>query len=1038
MLEEIKDIRASLWISASAGTGKTKSLIDRILALLFNRINPSKILCLTYTNSAASEMLSRLSKYFHDLNSKTENELSQLGFSNLSPQFISSLYEQSLEPSNWVQIKTIHSFCFDILKKFPIETGLFPGVKICDDFQRQQLIKEAIKQALENAELQRYFECIAQFTTNIEEIFQKHSAKIVKFLSQFDDFETLYGDFFNIETDDLFSYNLTNILMEKIIPDYNVVFRELSQILYMGSKEDIEKAKILDSESFINAFLTNDGKIRSRLCSKKLSESHPGFLEKMQLLAEEVYKFLEQKKKYISARSNIAFFYVMRVVAKNYSELKRANNLVDFDDVIAMTSTLLQNIEWVMYKIDGGIDHVLVDEAQDTNSDQWEIIRLITDEFFSNYKSERTVFVVGDEKQSIYSFQGVDINLFHKMHDYFKIRSEKNGQKFYDVSLNKSYRTTGNILSFIDQVFKESFPGIMHATNRNQNSGFVEIVQPFENDQEKEETPWEEYKLNRNFQPSEKKLSLYIANLIYHIIDSQVFVESKNRAALASDFLILFQRRKFMKNVVTELKALNIPVVDIDRVVLQDELIVEDLISFAEFSMLPFDELSFAIVLKSPIIGISENELMNLCLKRKDENLWNYVCENNSEIVEKLAEIISHVNEMSAYDYFIYALNNGIREKFLKRYGRTALDVISEFLDIVLKYESENNPTLHGFVKWFKSFEHEIKRESFTDKNCVKLMTVHSSKGLQAPFVIIADSHFFGKKSERILRTDDGVLIWNFSKDFLTAETLKILESVECSQIEESKRLLYVAMTRAEDFLYILGETSKSQNEYCWMNFITHEKLQEIEFKGRKNFRVGNYATISSVINNEQIKIVPQIPDYFFEKFPKISPENVSREIKNEQTLFGDCVHLLLQKMPKYVQQEYDLFDQIADTFTSKFCLSNELKNAAKQEAYKIIFDSDFKFLFDEKSLSEISVMFNGAEKRIDKIAIKDNYIWIVDFKTGTPQNRIPHTYMSQLFEYKKAISEIMNLEYIKFNNISKIKTAILWTKNASLIEIQT
>lgn len=1051
MIDEIRDISASLWISASAGTGKTKSLIDRILALLFNRVTPSKILCLTYTNSAASEMLSRLSQYFHALISKSEAELAQFGFENLSSQLISELYECSMEPSNWVQIKTIHSFCFDILRKFPIETGLFPGVKICDDFQKDTLKNEAIQRALKNPELHQYFECIAPFTVNISKEFVQHSAKISKFLSQFDDFEVLYSDFFHIEKSVLFNPEAERQFLQKITPKPSVL-SELAAILYQGSKQDIQKAEIFSQhpDRFYDAFITKEGKLTARgQCTKTLAKSYPELPEKMAQLAENAEEFVEHQNRRVAAEANVAYFRIMRDIMYHYNELKRENHLIDFNDVIALTSTLLQNIEWVMYKIDGGIDHLLVDEAQDTNPDQWEVIRLITDEFFSNYKPEKTVFIVGDEKQSIYSFQGAEVHLFRKMHDYFKQRSEKSGQKFYDVSLNKSYRTTGNILSFVDNVFAESFPGIQHVTNRDTNAGFVEIVQPFTDDKEENDEPWAEYKMNRDLRSAEEKVAAYIANLIQYIIDNKIFVESKNRAAQPSDFLVLFQLRKSMKKVAAKLKALNIPVADTDQVILCQELIVEDLITFAEFSMLTPDELSCAIVLKSPIVGITENELMDLCLNRGSQNLWNFILSNQQFCekydLENLQEIISHANKMSAYNYFTYALNHGIREKFLERYGTSALDIIFEFLDSVLKYENEDSSTLSGFVKWFNSFEHIIKRESFTDRNCVKFMTVHTSKGLQAPFVIIADSHAFKDEATPILSNNDGILVWNFPKKIPIKEISDILESEKYKNknIAESQRLLYVAITRAEDFLYILGQKKtdkktgddkKSSDKYCWMNFITHKNFQQVEFQGQQNWRLGSYKKAPAEIQLQTQKDRPQIPDYFFEKMLDSAPK-APPEIKTDQVLFGDCVHLLLQKMPQYTDQPADLFDAISDTFVNKFCLSQELKEAAKQEARNILFTPALQFIFDEKSMSEVSIIFNAQEKRIDKIAIRENCIWIIDFKTGTPQQTISSEYLKQLSEYKKAISAMMLHGYLEFEDITEIKTAILWTKTAELVE---
>lgn len=1061
MLEEVKDIKASLWISASAGTGKTKSLIDRILALLLNGVEPSKILCLTYTNAAAAEMLTRLAQYFHSFQRKSDqdlkDELEKLGFYKVSLDNVRSLYEKSMISANWVQIKTIHSFCFNILEKFPLETGLLPKVKICDTYQMKCLIRESIQSVLSSKKLDLYFKHISIYTTDLSDIIEQYSVKITNFLSKFDNFEKLYSDFFKIKKHFLFlsEKEQNSILFDEIfLGEQSKIFLELSRILHNGSSEDIKKAEILLknstdlSDNFIKIFLTEKGTIRSRLCTKKLSDSHPLLLSKMHEIALKTLEFCEQKKRYISANTNISLFYILKEIINNYNNLKIKKHFIDFNDIISMTSMLLQNIDWVMYKIDGGIEHILIDEAQDTSPEQWNIIKTITDEFFTNYQSEKTVFVVGDEKQSIYSFQGADILLFQKMHKYFKLRSERNGQKFYDVTLNKSYRTTGNILSFVDEVFVNSFPLIKHKTYRSKNSGFLEITDLFNDDEIDEAIPWDACSSIKDFQSSGKKLANYIASLIHYIIDNKIFVESKNRSAIPSDFLILFQRRniKSMKNIIKALKERKIPVTEIDRVLLKDELIVEDLIAFSDFSLLPLDDLACARILKSPIVGITEEELMNLCINRKEQNLWNYILSDDSLCkkyeLNKLVDIISNANNMSAYDYFMYALNNGIKEKFLSRLGKHCLDIVSEFLDVVLTYENENNASLQSFIQWFKSFEHEIKRDCSLNQNAVRLMTVHASKGLQSPFVIIADAHFFKISKEIILNTENGILIWNFCSETAPKNVLELIDIHSKQDIEESRRLLYVAMTRAEDFLYILGENKKNIDN-CWMNFIRknilHENFKKIEFLEKSNLRIGSYIKSQQKLNSITVEKKSEIPNWFFEKLPIPLHKDNYLEIKTNQMLFGDCVHMLLNEMPFYKKYSYEEFDMFADIILSKFNVSENIKKEAKVESYKILNDEKFEFIFNKNALSEVTILYAGEERRIDKIAVDNKYIWIIDFKTGNPSEIISNKYIKQLLEYKKAVSEMINCGYIQFENtytVQNIKTAILWTKNSELVEV--
>ncbi|MDR0968047.1 MAG: UvrD-helicase domain-containing protein [Holosporaceae bacterium] len=813
---KINDVSASLWISASAGTGKTQSLINRILALLLNGVQPSKILCLTYTNAAASEMLNRLSDVLRGFSLATDEELksklSSIGFGESYIKTARSLYERSVD-SPWVSIQTIHSFCFRLLKFFPLETGLYPNVKLCDDRQQDQLLDEAVKQVLADVKFKDNWKVISDYATDISSILKNNAIKIQRHLAQAGDFKKQYAVFLDVNEDwlDLSDREIDSLLFEKSFQNnYRKVFAELAEELSRGGAEDGKKAEILrensiaPSERFVDAFLTREGEIRSRLCSKKI-DSAVG--ERMREIAEIAFQFSDIKKRVAFAKANVAFWEVMSEIVDKFRELKESNHCVDFDDVILLSLVLLNNIDWVMFKIDSGLSHLLVDEAQDTNPEQWEIIEKITSEFFSNYQSDKTIFVVGDEKQSIFSFQGADVKKFRQMRELFKEKAEGAGQKFYDVPLNKSYRTTGNILSFVDKTLAEKFAGLSHSTNRDPNAGVVEIVDI----PEKEES--EEYDAG-------KKVAAGIADIVKNAIENKIFVESRDRPAMASDFLILFQRRdndegrKTMEYVIRALKNENIPVTEADRVLLNDEPIVEDLIALAEFCVFPPDDLTCARVLKSPIVGMTESELMQVCLDRKDDCLWDYIKEN--ERVEKLRDYVDRALKLSTFDFFASVLADGTREKLIGRLGERSLDALNEFLAIVMNYERENSPSPQNFLEWFRSSEFAIKRESFADQNAVRLMTVHASKGLQAPFVILADaSHYGANRKEDLLRSEDGFLFWNIS-DKRQPQIIKRLREIRQSEKDdEYYRLFYVALTRAEDFLYVVGEKDKS-GEKSW------------------------------------------------------------------------------------------------------------------------------------------------------------------------------------------------------------------------------
>ncbi len=1029
MLNEIKDIHASMWISASAGTGKTKSLIDRILALLLNGERPSGILCLTYTKAAASEMSTRLSRYLQKWSLMTDAQLSvelrELGFDDSHKDIARHLYAASTQ-TEWVTIQTIHSFCLSLLEKFPLETGLFPNIEICDDYQYEQLLSEAINTVLADEFYRSDWENIAEYECDLNELIKSFGMKIKRFSDTHDNFSELYRTYFNVdflpqtpEEDDslLFSQIFNN--------EHRQIFTELAEGLFKGGKQDCNKAKILSANannptsSFLSAFFSKEGELFKLPCSKQASE----ILPLMEETAQRAQRFADGKKKLTATRTNASLFTVMKAVFRKFEELKQRHHCLDYNDIIINALILLENIDWVMYKTDGGLNHVLVDEAQDTSPEQWELIRKITDEFFNNYQSGKTLFVVGDEKQSIYSFQGADVRLFTKMHEYFKNAAERSGQKFYDVELKKSYRSLGNVLSFVDDVFHDTFK-TKHETNRALNQGVVDVVEAFQDDDETSE----------NAVTAEKKIATYIAQYIKHALDSGIAVGDEKRAARPSDFLILFQRRKseMIYPIIDALKAANIPVSGIDRVHLKNELIVEDLIALAEFAVFPADDLMCARVLKSPIVGMTEEDLMQACLSRQNTRLWDYLLQHEfaqKYHLEQLKNYVQLANSLSVYDFFMHVLTDGVLERFISRLGTKIVDTLYEFSDIVMQYEKNNTASLASFLAWFRSFDHEMKKEPYGNDNVVRLMTVHASKGLQAPFVIVADAQFMksAQQTDKILQDEEnGLLLWNFQSSSQPNNVKNLYEEKKGADAEEADRLLYVALTRAENYLCILGKANpkKDTSPNSWLGKALNigAKFEIITTFERNTQHFGQFEIGQSISAEKEHVETAEMPTWFKEKLPLPVTENTENDIETPQIMYGNYVHLLLSELPKYPRE---MARDVAIELADKFDLSNDDIHRAISETERI-FDKH-SFLFGKNSSAEVPFVFEGQEKRIDRLVETNSQIWIVDFKTGTPHNTVPQAYINQLHTYKHAVASIKNVDN------SSVKTAILWTENAEL-----
>lgn len=982
----ISDISASIWVAASAGSGKTKSLIDRILALLLHGVHPKKILCLTYTKAAAGEMSQRLSNIIHDL------YLQKLYASGVSRSTINKLYEQSVSNNEWVSIQTIHSFCVSLLQQCYVESGLPANIKICDDQQKEQLLKQAIFYAINNPDNSDDLRIIATQIKNLSDIIDNdyNLDQIFDFVDNCSNLQKTYELEFNVPLLKESEQEILESLAIKFLGNaYRKEFIRIAKILHNSSKQkDQNMAQKLEDQAqnitldICSIFLTKNGEIPKNICTQEVGEVAKKKLDDWTRNALSMKQ--EMSRLFIIKRST-AFFKICKSIAQKFRELKLQNNYIDFHDAIKNAIDLLQNFAWVAYKIDNNIEHVLVDEAQDTNPDQWKVIKLITQEFFINAGSSKTIFIVGDEKQSIFSFQGADVKYFAKMHDYFKSAALACGQNFYDIDLNKSYRTTGNILQYIDNVFCNIFPGIKHDTARDKYSGEFRVFELIENDQEN---------------LSKRELCTNIVNIIANAVNNKLYIPSKQRSALPSDFLILLQsRQNLMMPLISALQQANIPTAPPDKVKINDELIIEDLIYLAKFALLPTNDLLCAQVLKSPFVGISEEELMRLCMSRGHENLFSF-CSKQDKYTKHILQLKQYINRAHylPYDFFSYVLQN------FKLRTQLDIDIVDTFLDIALNFQNNESQNLQNFVNWCRENTMHMTCNIDATNSGVKIMTAHKSKGLQAPFVILADSHFVSNHAPKILQTSSGICIWN--TDNLAKNAFpELTEQYKQNRINESNRLLYVAMTRAEDFLYVLGIKQKQQNRDHWHNTIINNAKCIVE-----KFEPSPDMYRIQPENSPSISI----PEFCALPLPHV------KECQKEtiDIIFGNCVHELLSKTAEE-------FEYMADDIVDKFDLPIILKQSAKEEAHSVM--QRFSHLFTEHVFSEFEVIYQHDLLRIDKMYIDRDTIYIIDFKTGAKTQNCDQQYHEQLIRYRNAIGSIH--QYTGYD----IVPAILWTKYLTL-----
>lgn len=1128
---------SSVWVGASAGTGKTKVLTDRVLRLLLPRsenitgTKPHKILCLTFTKAAASEMALRINNTLAEWAVLSDEKLREK-LNNLigrAPKDFEldaarKLFAQVIDTAGGLKIMTLHSFCQSVLGRFPLEAGISPNFSVMDDSMATELINASKSEIYERARLEKSSP-LAHALHNIastisEDQFLSLLKDMIKERNQLDavlgsnwnidGFNARLCEFLNIQQG-LDTHTLNDSFCDSGNFDESTL-RSAAAILFdSASKTDHErgqtmlswldndiKNRITTLDNYFLSLLKKDGEPRATLITKKLAAANPIAEDILSREAMRMLDHMTRAKKVQCAALTIDLFLLGSHILEQYKKLKAQKGVLDYDDLITKTFHLLDNKThkditqnmpaWVLYKLDQGLDHILIDEAQDTNPEQWNIIKKLCDEFFSHLSGtddiKRTVFTVGDEKQSIYSFQRASPEEFDTTREYFTKKVTETGHHWNNEDLNISFRSTRSVLEAVDMVFAQDhlkhdpgFTNSEHISYRRGQAGLVEIWPLFENEAQEPIDPWDPPVTIMNAKSGASQCAETIALTIKSWIDNKVRLESHNRAIEAGDIMILVRTRTAIVNqLVRALKTNNIPVSGHDRMILNQQLAVQDLLALAEFTLLPHDDLTLACLLKSPLIGLSEDDLFDLAIERDKEPLWDRLkASPHKNVVEYLQNFISSSKRARPYEFFATALSkscpaddiSGLRA-MKKRLGNDCLDPLDELLNAALRFEDDNIASLQNYLKWQKSGSAEIKRELEESGGQVRIMTVHGSKGLQAPIVIMPDTtrtskHVPGQSDKRLLwpqKTELDLPLWSPRKDMDFDEFEQAFGAIEQKMDEEYRRLLYVAMTRAEDHLYIMGYKGQREPiEDCWYNYIytAFKNDARVIEKEDGTLQLSNAQEKDAdrkPKNLTQIKSDHDIPQWIFQKAPveptppqpltpsrpsESEPSAVSPLKAQNQNRFrrGNITHKLLQFLPDIAE---DKREQAAHQFLDRFAtdLSEHTRANIAEECMKIMNDPNFKPLFGKGSRAEVPItgLIKGAELisgQIDRLYIGENDIWIIDFKTNRPPPKdpkdIPKIYQNQMQAYFDTLKKI----YPKHT----IHCGLIWTDGPFLMPIE-
>ena len=862
---------ASAWVKAHAGSGKTHALVGRMLRLLAEGIDPGRILCLTFTRAAAAEMSKRLidalSRWAVITAEELRAELAGAGLTEPDDGDLArarALFTAVHEAPGGMKIETIHAFCERLLRLFPVEAGISPGFTIMSEQTARAELERALRfvaRRHRSGAVARALEAVARATDEencLDLLARIHGARTA--LALF-----LGGDGASKLPPILHPLlrlpeGLTAAGVREGLAFDVGAYSRLAETLRRGPKTDRERAAHIDRLAHGGAtlielstlFLTTEGKARTTngLISKNLARDEPWALELLLADQERLIRGLATLADLDHVGATVELMSLAAAVVKEVADRKQRANLLDFEDLIIHVNRLLSagpEAAWVLYKLDGGIEHLLIDEAQDTSPAQWMIVKSLTEEFFAGAgtlpPTLRTVFAVGDHKQSIFRFQGADPDNFESMRHYFAKKARDAERPFDTPLLTVSRRSTPEVLKAVDLVFargsaRENLTGadtspIVHEAHRSRDVGTVEIWPLMAGAEEAERTSW---KLPVDHVPATAPHRLLAAEIAEKVASwiGKKLLKSEGRAVEPGDILILVrQRNRLFEAMIRELRRRGVAVAGADRLKVHAHIAVLDLVAAARFCLAPEDDYALACVLKSPLIAapLDENELQEVAAGRGPSSLWealrNHPGAKCASAAMQIAGWIEGARGLRPFD-FLSTLAGEAAPAFACRLGGEAADAIEAFLELALGYEDQATPSLAGFLLWFSGQEAEIKRDMDQSRSEVRIMTVHGAKGLESSIVILPDTTRVPDRRNEgplLLVGSPGattkVPLWRLPGRRLSEAFEEQLVCVDRERASEFRRLLYVAMTRARDELYVCGHGEDGKlPEDCWYRLI--------------------------------------------------------------------------------------------------------------------------------------------------------------------------------------------------------------------------
>jgi ATP-dependent helicase/nuclease subunit A len=1127
------DPESSVWVSASAGTGKTRVLSNRLLRLLLDGADPASILCLTYTKAGAAEMARRVQDDLARLSTLPDEAL----FADLEgllgrPPHADDIHRARggllavLDLPAGLRIMTIHSFCQSLLYRFPLEAGISPHFELMEPRAASVLLREARDEVLidPSPELRGAIDRLAvalgeqSLGEGLAALDSRRAALTRLLQAHKNDIDAVLGRVYaalgvepGMNAGDL----RADLCRDPDLDEPSLA--ALASALWDGTaKTDIPAAEVIGAwlaadldgrltslQDYRLVFLTKEGKPRSlsKMPTASVKKAHPHVVGTFENEQARLQKAAELEKAVDVAGKTAALLRVGSAVIAAYERRKLASSKLDYTDLIDRSRALLSDGDagdWVRYKLDQRIDHLLIDESQDTSPDQWRIVEALIEDFWSGEGAREkppTLFVVGDEKQSIFGFQGADLETYQRLRGVFEERAQGAQRRLEIVPLEQSFRSVPAILKAVDAVFDdpEIRNGVQsgalpmeHRAFKQDAKGVVELWPLIEGEKADDAEPWALPDRAAVADSAELRLARAIAEQIRVWLLDRVPLLNQDRSIDAGDIMILLPRRGVLQDfLVRALKEKKVPVAGADRIGLTDELAVMDLMALGDALLLPDDDLTMAALLRSPLFDISEEQLFRLAHDRGDRPLWLRLAELREEepafaaADDRFRDLLAKVDYVPPFEFFARFLAEGApsgRRRLLRRLGHAAALPIEAFLAQAIAYERSHPPSMQGFLHWLRADSEAIKRDPDEAGREVRILTVHGSKGLEAPIVFLADATYqkdMGK--DRLLWRDDGLPLWKLSKGRRDQESEAVHQQQAERQQAEHRRLLYVAMTRAEERLIVAGCRRKRDGSKAgakpanWYDMIRAglERLPETSARAvtlpggiagealcfgdaEVERALAGQASLPFALDGQgqqplpdwlqaavrgETKVEPLRPsiDALTEDPPAESPLHDERARRFGR---GLLVHKLLQILP-------DMPETARPAATRRYLekpalgLDPSLREAIAGEVRAILDNADWCDFFGPSSRAEVPLVgkVDGRQVsgQVDRLAVLDGEVMVIDYKTNRPPPRelsdVSKAYGRQMAIYRALLRQIYPAK--------QVRCALLWTEGPRLMMLE-